>query len=401
MAFEWWWLLAIPLLFSLGWLAGHLDKRQTRREQDDLPRSYFRALNHLLNEQPDLAVDAFLEVVKLNPEMVELHLALGNLFRQRGEPDRAIRVHQNLLERTDLSTVQREHTLYELGQDFIKAGLLDRAESTLQQLASSSYEVQSKRALLNIYQSTRDWEKALEVGLSLPPENSQAWANRLSHMACELAEQVYERAQNDGGAAHPNYLSYVAQALKLEPHSVRARILQGRTLAAEGQWDNLIKIWDELAEQAPHALTLFPAEYARWSKVAHSTIDPSTDATLLQQLRAMFAPTIARWYAAHPSTELLDLQLQFSADAVSQQTLLQAALQKKPGAATVQRLLSAAQQTEQTVASSELGVFAEALRKEAQRQPKYICTHCGFKSARHYWQCPGCQQWDQLLPAQL
>src|SRR5476651_2722438 len=143
MDFEFWWLLAFPLFFGLGWLAARIDIKHLVSESRSLPRSYFKGLNFLLNEQPDKAIEAFIEVVKIDPETVELHFALGNLFRRRGETERAIRVHQNLLARPDLPQEQQVHAQYELGQDYLKAGLLDRAEETFNKLIETQYSAQA------------------------------------------------------------------------------------------------------------------------------------------------------------------------------------------------------------------------------------------------------------------
>src|SRR5712692_2943920 len=148
MEFETWWLLGIPIFFGLGWIAARVDINQLISESRSLPRGYFKGLNFLLNEQPDKAIDAFIEIVKLDPETAELHFALGNLFRRRGETERAIRVHQNLLHREDLPVSERDHALFELGQDFLKAGLLDRAEESLQMLTTGNYALGAQRALL-------------------------------------------------------------------------------------------------------------------------------------------------------------------------------------------------------------------------------------------------------------
>ena len=147
MEFETWWLLGIPAFFALGWIAARIDIRQLLSESRTLPRGYFKGLNFLLNEQPDKAIDAFIEIVKLDPETVELHFALGNLFRRRGETERAIRVHQNLLARADLPQEHQVHALYELGQDYLKAGLLDRAEETYNKLIDTQYSAQARRAV--------------------------------------------------------------------------------------------------------------------------------------------------------------------------------------------------------------------------------------------------------------
>src|SRR6266705_2857509 len=157
MEFEYWWLLGFPLFFGLGWIAARIDIRHLLRESRALPSSYFKGLNFLLNEQTDKAIEAFIEVVKVDPETIELHFALGSLFRRRGEYDRAIRMHQNLLERADLGGEQRLHAMVELGQDYLKAGLLDRAEEMFLKLKGSPHRAEALKFLLEIYQQEKDW----------------------------------------------------------------------------------------------------------------------------------------------------------------------------------------------------------------------------------------------------
>src|SRR5512134_3739554 len=139
MEIEYWWLLALPVFFAFGWFAARVDIRQLLRESRALPLSYFKGLNFLLNEQPDKAIEAFIEVVKVDPQTVELHFALGSLFRRRGEVERAIRMHQNLVDRADLGSEQRVTALHELAQDYLKAGLLDRAEELFLKLRGTAY----------------------------------------------------------------------------------------------------------------------------------------------------------------------------------------------------------------------------------------------------------------------
>src|SRR5438445_13588327 len=141
--FEYWWLLGLPLFFGLGWIAARIDIKQIVTESRALPRSYFKGLNFLLNEQPDKAIEAFIEVVKVDPETIELHFALGSLFRRRGEYAMAIRMHQNLLDRAELGAEQRLHAMVELGQDYLKAGLLDRAEEMFLKLRDSPHRAEA------------------------------------------------------------------------------------------------------------------------------------------------------------------------------------------------------------------------------------------------------------------
>src|SRR3954451_20742200 len=153
-----WWLIGFAVFFVLGWLAARIDIRHLVHESRALPRSYFKGLNFLLNEQPDKAIEAFIEVVKVDPETVDLHFALGSLFRRRGEYDRAIRMHQNLLERADLPQDQKVVALTELGQDYLKAGILDRAEEVFSKLENSPQAGTARTHLLEIYEQEKDWK---------------------------------------------------------------------------------------------------------------------------------------------------------------------------------------------------------------------------------------------------
>src|ERR1041385_6954467 len=163
MEIEYWWLLALPLFFALGWLAARIDIKQLVSESRAPPMSYFKGLNFLLNEQPDKAIEAFIEVVKVDPQTVELHFALGSLFRRRGETERAIRMHQNLLERADLPEEQKVIALAELGQDYLKAGILDRAEEIFRKLEKSPQAALARAHLLEIYEQEKDWTRAIEM----------------------------------------------------------------------------------------------------------------------------------------------------------------------------------------------------------------------------------------------
>ena len=174
MDFEYWWLLGLPLFFGFGWMAARVDIKQLLRESRAMPRSYFKGLNFLLNEQPDKAIEAFIEVVRTDPETIELHFALGSLFRRRGETDRAIRMHKNLLDRSTLADEQRLHALFELGQDYLKAGLLDRAEDVLSKLRDSPLRREALGLLLEIYQQEKDWSKAIETAHAMETESGES-----------------------------------------------------------------------------------------------------------------------------------------------------------------------------------------------------------------------------------
>ncbi|HYY60079.1 MAG TPA: tetratricopeptide repeat protein, partial [Burkholderiales bacterium] len=197
MEFEYWWLLGFPLFFGLGWIAARIDIRQIVSESRALPRSYFKGLNFLLNEQPDKAIEAFIEVVKVDPETIELHFALGSLFRRRGEYDRAIRMHQNLLERADLGPDQKVIALAELGQDYLKAGILDRAEEVFKKLEGSPQAATARTHLLEIYEQEKDWSRAIDMTRHVASD-----PRALAQYYCELAASETAQSRPDAARKH-------------------------------------------------------------------------------------------------------------------------------------------------------------------------------------------------------
>ncbi len=213
MEFDFTWLLwGLPLAFALGWGASRLDLRQWRMASRQAPKAYFRGLNHLLNEQQDQAIDAFIEAVQSDPDTAELHFALGNLFRRRGDYDRAVRVHEHLLARGDLSRKDRDRAQHALAMDFLKAGLLDRAEAALRKLNGSAFEGEALLALLSIAERSRDWVQASQLARQLEGTGQGSFASRLAHYLCEQAEQAQRqgdvaRAQSLLEDATPNWPS--------------------------------------------------------------------------------------------------------------------------------------------------------------------------------------------------
>ena len=194
-----WILIGLPAAFGLGWLASRLDLRQLRIDNRQAPRAYFKGLNFLLNEQQDKAIDAFIEAVQNDPDTSELHFALGNLFRRRGEYERAVRVHEHLLSRGDLSTADRQRAQNALAKDYVKAGLLDRAEDALKKLEGTSFEGQARLARLAIYERSREWPQARAVAEQLELSGEVSFSVRKAHYLCEQAREL--NAQGDAVAA--------------------------------------------------------------------------------------------------------------------------------------------------------------------------------------------------------
>ena len=203
MEFEFWWLLAFPLFFGLGWLAARIDIKHLVSESRSLPRSYFKGLNFLLNEQPDKAIEAFIEVVKVDPETIELHFALGSLFRRRGETERAIRMHQNLLERGDLGQEQRLAALFELGQDYLKAGLLDRAEEVFVKLRDTPHRGAALEGAARHLPAGKGLGKDHRRGERARRGPGQSWDKEIANYYCELAAIEMTHSRTDAARGAP------------------------------------------------------------------------------------------------------------------------------------------------------------------------------------------------------
>src|SRR3954467_5954966 len=244
MEFELWWLLGIPVFFALGWIAARVDIKQLLAESRSLPNGYFKGLNFLLNEQPDKAIDAFLDIVKLDPETADMRFALGNLSRRRGEIERAIRVHQNLLSRPDLPLEQQSHAQYELGMDYLKAGLLDRAEETFNLLVDTQYGVQARRALLEIFQREKEWRRAITAAEGLQEAGAGALNKEIAQFYCELAQDALVHMQT------ADALALLEKGRHADRKSVRAPLWSGDAQLAQDDVEGALITWRRVEQQS-------------------------------------------------------------------------------------------------------------------------------------------------------
>ena len=242
-----WLLISLPVAFVLGWLASRFDIRQLKLENRQAPKAYFRGLNFLLNEQQDQAIDAFIEAVQNDPDTQELHFALGNLFRRRGEYQRAVRVHEHLLGRGDLSRADRERAQHALAQDFLRAGLLDRAEAALQKLEGTRYENEARLALLAIYERSREWAQAADVAQKLDESDQASYSTRRAHHLCEQANERVAAGDLQGAS------DLLTQARALAPQAPRPAIdtatLQLRNGEAAAAFEGPAQVGAQLARR--------------------------------------------------------------------------------------------------------------------------------------------------------
>ncbi len=384
-----WLLLALPVAFAMGWVGSRFDIRQLRREHRETPRAYFKGLSLLLNEQQDKAIDAFIEAVQNDPDTAELHFALGNLFRRRGEFERAVRVHEHLLARGDLKTEDRDRAQQALAQDFMRAGLFDRAEAAWQKLLGTDFDGEARLALLTLHERSRDWAEASADAQALERRGAGSFAQRIAHYQCELALQADSRG--DTAAAD----TALAHAREVSPQGARPLVMAGQRQARAGQHIDALASWDELRRVQPGAFNLVAGEYLASARAAGRL-----DAARL---------TLQEAYAQAPSMALL-------------RSLLAAGEVAAPGAggtatspASVDRVvalvtqhlghtpsLSAAQallaHPPQSWTPEALAALRTAVDRAARPLQRYRCAACGFEAQHWFWQCPGCLGWDSFPP---
>jgi len=377
MEFEYWWLIGFPLFFGLGWVAARVDIRQIVSESSALPSSYFKGLNFLLNEQPDKAIESFIEVARVNPETVELHFALGSLFRRRGEFDRAIRIHQNLLERVDLGAEQKLLALVELGQDYLKAGILDRAEEVFTKLKDSKLAAVAQRHLLEIFEQEKDWPRAIEMMKKVGTD-----ARVLAQYQCELATS--EAAQSRPDAAR----GYAQAALDENRKCVRASLLLGDFEKSRNAFEKAIEHWKRIESQNPAYLALAAQRISE----AHRAAGRAEEGLRL----------LAGYLERYPSLDLLDTVFQQTLEAKGPEDayrLVRDELRRNPTLLGLDRLLEA-----QIIgaASAERRADLELIRNlvhgHTTRLARYRCENCGFKARQFHWRCPGCGGWETYPP---
>jgi len=389
MEFEYWWLIALPIFFGLGWLAARVDIKHLVKDSRALPSSYFKGLNFLLNEQPDKAIEAFIEVVKVDPETVELHFALGSLFRRRGEYDRAIRMHQHLLERADLGAEQRAVALFELGQDYLKAGILDRAEAVFQKLAEAPPNgtagpnaAEARRFLLEIFQQEKDWDKAAAMARQLEKESGQSRAKEMAHFLCEQAAGESTHSRPDTARR------LLEAALEANRKSVRASLQLGDLEKAYGSLDRAITHWKRIESQNPAYLAL----------VAQRLLNAHREAGKLEEGLTLLTGYLERY----PSLDLLDAVFQSTLEAKGPEAaykLVRDELRRNPTLLGLDRLLEA--QIVGTTNSDrrrDLELVRNLVHSHTRRLARYRCENCGFKARQFYWMCPACGGWETYPP---
>jgi lipopolysaccharide biosynthesis regulator YciM len=343
-----------------------------------------------LNEQQDQAIDAFIEAVQNDPDTQELHFALGNLFRRRGEYQRAVRVHEHLLSRGDLSRADRDRAQHALAQDFLRAGLLDRAEAALQKLEGTRYENEARLSLLAIYERSREWTQASEVARKLDESDQASYSTRRAHYLCEQASDHATRGELDEAAR------LLQQATELAPAAPRPAIESATLQLRNGEPGRAFDTLVALADTAPLTLPLYASLMQQAAAAAQR---PAEALTLLQNR-----------YAAAPSIDVVEAIV-----ALGGTTLVDVDAERNPAAAPCPRDSYIAHlQQQPSLAAASRWLAGERFEREALHPPvqraleqavrplmRYRCAACGFEAHQYFWHCPGCQAWDSYPPRRV
>lgn len=378
------WPLLLPAAAWSGWwVATRNNATKEEGVNNRLSREYVVGLNYLLNEQSDKAVDIFIKLLEVDSDTVETHLALGSLFRRRGEVDRAIRIHQNLIARPQLSIQQRKEALRALGQDYMSAGVFDRAERIFQEVVElgGSKEVTSLHGLLAIYQQEKAWEKALEIIKKLEISTGTSLNSQAAHYYCEMASQALKLNAMDRA------VYCIKQAQHVDHDSVRASLMNATIEMKEGRYKHAIRSLKRVPLQDAEFLT----EIIEPLVFCHKELDQMADCigyleqTLVEHPRASVIFVIAEYIR---QTKDMDSAIDFVADNLS----------KHPSIRGLNRLIYWHLETAHGKVRDKLQMLYNITSKFLDNKPIYRCGHCGFGGKHLHWLCPSCKQWGRMKP---
>jgi len=376
--------LLLPIAMAYGWFMGRNSVKQNdQTAKDDLSNKYSTGLNYLLSNQQDKAIDYLLEALKLEDDSVEAHFAMANLFRRRGELDRALKVHEYLVRQKNLPTKDKEQAAFELGKDFLSAGLYDRAESMfVKLLKNKSYSLKSLSYLMQIYQSTKDWHQGIKLKKAIVKTRDKKALHTLANFYCELATLALEKDQ------FIEVIELLENALQLDPNSCRSNWLLAQIYENHQQYNEACLCYQDIYLQDKD---FFPDVIEKMHKCYHE-LDAEDE----------FYQFIRKVYDETGSTTALIKYLSYLESTYSNskaKEFILSALKRKPTIRGFKHLVKMQMSsTESQNQTENLDVIKELLSAYLNVKHRYSCRTCGFNSSTHYWSCPSCHDWEQLKP---
>lgn len=378
------WPMLLPAAACSGWwIARRSDAVKRPESKNQLSREYVMGLNYLLNEQPDKAVDIFIKLLEVDSETVETHLALGSLFRRRGEVDRAIRIHQNLIARPQLSVIQRKEALMALAQDYMSAGVFDRAERIFIEVVElgGTSDANSLRGLLAIYQQEKSWEKALDILKKLELATGTSMSAQAAHYYCEMGNQALAVGAQDKAYA------VIKQALVVDKQSVRASLMLANLEMEQGRYKPAVRALKRVSAQNPEFLTEI-IEPLLIASTELNTMDECVsylENILVDHPRASIIFAIGDFVREEKS---LDVAIDF----------LSVQLGRHPSIRGLNQLIQWHLESAHGLVRDKLQMLYNITSKFLENKPIYRCEHCGFSGKHLHWLCPSCKQWGRTKP---
>jgi lipopolysaccharide assembly protein B len=376
-------LLVICLALVVAWYLGYyMRHKRITTQQINLPRDYLVGLNFLLNEEPDKAVDVFIKMLEVDSNTVETHLAVGKLFRRRGEVDRAIRIHQNLIARPQLDKFYREQSLFELGQDYLSAGVLDRAERVfLEVLDNKEFSVPALHALLDIYQQEKAWENAIETAYKLSAVTQKNMQPIIAHYYCELAEATLSKGQNEQGK------NYITQAFHADQKCVRASLLNAKLDMLKNDYKSALRHLKNVKYQNPEYLS----EAIEALAICYEALNE--EEKLFDYLMQM-----SEEHPQVPAVLILAERIRrWKGDKIAADFIIQY-VRRYPTIQGLYLFIDIFLSIVEEKIREDLIILQNLTKKMAADKSDYQCTSCGFSGKSLHWHCPGCKQWNSIKP---
>lgn len=374
--------LLLPVAALSGWIVGRRSSAKNIPGCRDIPLDYLKGLNFLLNEQPDKAIDLFIQMLEVNSETVETHLALGSLFRRRGEVDRAIRIHQNLIARPTLLPAQRAHALFELGQDYMRAGLFDRAEALFGELMDTGpHSEQALQYLLDIYQQEKDWEQAIQIAQRIETKTGKDLKPIIAQFLCEQADVAHKQGEP------ARAMKLLKRALGFDRDSVRASLLEGEIEFDAGNYKAAIRALKRIEQQDSDFLpeTIGP--------LMHCYQALNSPQEMLEYLKEI----LHRHDAISIMLVLAELLQHYHSDEEAE-AFIENYLQQRPSLRGMDRLIDINIKHAKDPIKDKLHILKSVTSKLLENKPIYHCQVCGFSGKTLHWQCPGCKHWNTVKP---
>jgi lipopolysaccharide biosynthesis regulator YciM len=375
--------LLLPIAAASGWwMAKRNQPEGVPEKHAGFTSEYFTGLNFLLNEQPDKAVDVFIKMLEVDSETVETHLALGNLFRRRGEGDRAIRIHQNLIARPTLTKQQRSVALFELGKDYMRAGFLDRAENLFLELVDNrDHKKHALENLLDIYQQERDWEKSIMIAQKLESHVGKRMNAITAQFCCEIAETAKSKGENKLA------LNTLKRALGFDKKCVRASIAIATIDQESGNYTAAIKSYKKVEQQDPIYL----------SEVIEPIFSCYKSMGKIDEMETYLNYVLKKYGGISPTLALAELTRLRHGEVAAAKNIINS-LRNKPSVRGINRLTEFLAAASDGKARDNIQILKDLTSKLLEGRSLYHCDNCGFSGKTLHWQCPTCKAWDHVRP---